>query len=71
MEVQKFSLANTSATYATNLAIVNGCYCGAQEIVRLSRYSEPDDLFDSAIAGFGTGALLGKLQGDHSRGESR
>ncbi|PWA40347.1 Mitochondrial inner membrane translocase subunit Tim17/Tim22/Tim23/peroxisomal protein PMP24 [Artemisia annua] len=34
----------------------------AREIVRLSRYSKPDDLFDSAIAGFGTGALLGRLQ---------
>ncbi|GJU10202.1 ethylene-responsive transcription factor-like protein isoform X1 [Tanacetum coccineum] len=55
-------LANMSATYATNLAIVTGCYCGAREIVRLSRHSEPDDLFDSAIAGFGTGALLGRLQ---------
>ncbi|KVI12262.1 uncharacterized protein LOC112507966 [Cynara cardunculus var. scolymus] len=56
-------LANMSATYATNLAIVTGCYCGAREIVRASRHSEPDDLFDSAIAGFGTGAILGRLQG--------
>ncbi|GJZ76992.1 reverse transcriptase [Tanacetum coccineum] len=35
----------------------------AREIVRLSRHLEPDDLFDSAITGFGTGALLGRLQG--------
>lgn len=56
-------LANMSATYATNLAIVTGCYCGAREIVRASRHSEPDDLLDSAIAGFGTGAILGRLQG--------
>ncbi|KAI3801159.1 hypothetical protein L1987_29262 [Smallanthus sonchifolius] len=51
------------STYATNLAIVIGCYCGAREVVRLSRHSGPDDLLDSAIAGFGTGALLGRLQG--------
>lgn len=36
---------------------------GAREIVRASRHSEPDDLFDSAIAGFGTGAILGRLHG--------
>ncbi|XP_038896923.1 uncharacterized protein LOC120085132 [Benincasa hispida] len=56
-------LANISATYATNLSIVAGCYCGAREFVRVSRRSEPDDLMNSAIAGFGTGALLGRLQG--------
>nr|XP_043621709.1 uncharacterized protein LOC122593377 [Erigeron canadensis] len=56
-------VANMAATYATNLAIVTGCYCGAREIVRASRRSEPDDLLDSAIAGFGTGAILGRLQG--------
>ncbi|KAF5741282.1 mitochondrial import inner membrane translocase subunit Tim17/Tim22/Tim23 family protein [Tripterygium wilfordii] len=56
-------LANISATYATNLAIVTGCYCGAREFVRVSRKSGPDDLLDSAIAGFGSGALLGRLQG--------
>ncbi|XP_076892773.1 uncharacterized protein LOC143544588 [Bidens hawaiensis] len=51
------------STYATNLAIVTGCYCGAREFVRVSRHSESDNLFDSAIAGFGTGAILGRLQG--------
>ncbi|KGN44634.1 uncharacterized protein LOC101211202 [Cucumis sativus] len=56
-------LANISATYATNLSIVAACYCGAREFVRVSRRSEPDDLMNSAIAGFGTGALLGRLQG--------
>ncbi|KAL4571895.1 hypothetical protein LXL04_018662 [Taraxacum kok-saghyz] len=47
-------LANMSATYATNLAIVTGCYCGAREIVKATRHSGPDDLLDSAIAGFST-----------------
>ncbi|KAJ9169784.1 hypothetical protein P3X46_017936 [Hevea brasiliensis] len=56
-------LANISATYATNFAIVTGCYCGAREFVRVTRKSEPDDLMNSAIAGFGSGALLGRLQG--------
>ncbi|KAK2992442.1 hypothetical protein RJ640_025404 [Escallonia rubra] len=56
-------VANISATYATNLAIVTGCYCGAREFVRVSRASRPDDLLNSAIAGFGTGAILGRLQG--------
>lgn len=56
-------LANISATYATNLAIVTGCYCGAREFVRASRKTGHDDLLNSAIAGFGTGALLGRLQG--------
>ncbi|XP_050205864.1 uncharacterized protein LOC126655659 [Mercurialis annua] len=56
-------LANISATYATNFAIVSACYCGAREFVRVSRKSEPDDLINSAVAGFGTGALLGRLQG--------
>lgn len=55
-------LANISATYAANFAIVAGCYCGAREFVRASRKSEPDDLLNSAIAGFGSGAILGRLQ---------
>ncbi|XP_076888111.1 uncharacterized protein LOC143538430 [Bidens hawaiensis] len=50
-------------TFATNLALITGCYCGTREVVRLSRHSEPDDLLDSAIAGFGAGAILGGLQG--------
>ncbi|KDP26355.1 hypothetical protein JCGZ_17513 [Jatropha curcas] len=56
-------LANISALYAANFAIVTGCYCGAREFVRVTRKSEPDDLINSAIAGFGSGALLGRLQG--------
>ncbi|KAF8402128.1 hypothetical protein HHK36_013080 [Tetracentron sinense] len=56
-------LANISATYAANFAIVTGCYCGAREFVRASRASEPGDLINSAIGGFGTGAILGRLQG--------
>ncbi|KAJ6390016.1 hypothetical protein OIU77_024278 [Salix suchowensis] len=56
-------LANISATYATNFAIVSGCYCGAREFVRVVRKSEPDDLVNSTVAGFGSGALLGRLQG--------
>ncbi|KAL9264910.1 hypothetical protein AKJ16_DCAP21291 [Drosera capensis] len=52
-------LGNISATYATNFAIVTGCYCGAREFVRVSRRSDPDDLLNSAIAGLGSGALLG------------
>ncbi|KAG7025425.1 hypothetical protein SDJN02_11920 [Cucurbita argyrosperma subsp. argyrosperma] len=51
-------LANISATYATNLSIVAACYCGAREFVRVSRRSEPDDLMNSAIAGFGTELFL-------------
>ncbi|KAL1826172.1 hypothetical protein DCAR_0314359 [Daucus carota subsp. sativus] len=56
-------LSNISATYATNFAIVTGCYCGAREFVRVSRKSTSDDLLNSAIGGFGCGAILGRLQG--------
>ncbi|XP_021903468.1 uncharacterized protein LOC110818784 [Carica papaya] len=56
-------LANISATYAANFTIVTGCYCGAREFVRVTRKSEHDDLLNSAIGGFGTGAILGRLQG--------
>ncbi|GMI85677.1 hypothetical protein like AT3G25120 [Hibiscus trionum] len=56
-------LANISASYATNFAIVTGCYCGAREFVTATRKTGPDDLLNSAIAGFGTGAILGRLQG--------
>ncbi|KAJ7961580.1 Mitochondrial import inner membrane translocase subunit Tim17/Tim22/Tim23 family protein [Quillaja saponaria] len=56
-------LARISATYATNFAIITGCYCGARELVRVTRKTGPDDLLNSAIAGFGSGALLGHLQG--------
>ncbi|CAM8927547.1 unnamed protein product [Rhodiola kirilowii] len=56
-------LANMSATYAANFAIVAATYCGMREMVRASRHSEPDDLIDSALGGFASGALLGRLQG--------
>jgi hypothetical protein len=38
-------------------------FSGAREFVRVVRKSEPDDLVNSAVAGFGSGALLGRLQG--------
>ncbi|CAI0414887.1 unnamed protein product [Linum tenue] len=53
---------HVSAAYAANFAIVTGCYCGAREFVRVTRKSDPDDLLNSAIAGFSTGALLGRFQ---------
>ncbi|XP_055831720.1 uncharacterized protein LOC129900725 [Solanum dulcamara] len=56
-------LANICATYATNFAIVTTFYCGAREFVRVSRTGKPDDLLNSAIGGFGSGAILGRLQG--------
>ncbi|OMO95897.1 Mitochondrial inner membrane translocase subunit Tim17/Tim22/Tim23/peroxisomal protein PMP24 [Corchorus olitorius] len=56
-------LANISAAYASNLAIVTGCYCGAREFVRATRKTGTDDLLNSAVAGFGSGAILGRLQG--------
>ncbi|CAI0414886.1 unnamed protein product, partial [Linum tenue] len=34
----------------------------AREFVRVTRKSDPDDLLNSAIAGFSTGALLGRFQ---------
>lgn len=37
---------------------------GAREFVGASRKTGPDDLFNSAIAGFGSGAILGRLQGE-------
>ncbi|KAL2239680.1 uncharacterized protein LOC105170557 isoform X1 [Sesamum indicum] len=56
-------LSKISATYASNFAIVTGCYCGAREFVRVSRTGKPDDLLNSVIGGFGSGAILGRLQG--------
>ncbi|CAA0815206.1 Mitochondrial import inner membrane translocase subunit Tim17/Tim22/Tim23 family protein [Striga hermonthica] len=56
-------LSQISATYASNFAIVTGCYCGAREFVRVSRTGKPDDLWNSVIGGFGSGAILGRLQG--------
>ncbi|XP_074268496.1 uncharacterized protein LOC141591902 [Silene latifolia] len=56
-------VANMSATYATNFAIVSGVYCGAREFVRVTRKSEHGDLINSALGGFCSGAVLGRLQG--------
>ena len=39
---------------------------GAREFVRVSRTGKPDDLFNSLIGGFGSGAILGRLQGTKS-----
>jgi len=36
---------------------------GAREYVAATRKTGPDDIWNSALAGFGTGALLGRLQG--------
>ena len=38
-------------------------FSGAREFVRATRASTPDDLMNSALAGFGSGAILGRLQG--------
>ncbi|XP_011089665.1 uncharacterized protein LOC105170557 isoform X2 [Sesamum indicum] len=59
-------LSKISATYASNFAIVTGCYCGAREFVRVSRTGKPDDLLNSVIGGFGSGAILGRLQVDYA-----
>ncbi|XLT14016.1 hypothetical protein HN51_059706 [Arachis hypogaea] len=60
---KSLGLANITASYAANFAIVTGCYCGAREFVTETRKTGPDDLWNSVVAGFGTGALLGRLQG--------
>lgn len=56
-------LANICTAYASNFAIVTGCYCGAREFVRANRTGKPDDLLNSALGGIGSGAILGRLQG--------
>ncbi|KAL6555642.1 hypothetical protein OROHE_007314 [Orobanche hederae] len=56
-------LSQISATYASNFAIVTGCYCGGREFVRASRTGKPDDLLNSMVGGFVSGAILGRLQG--------
>ncbi|KAJ1409537.1 Tim17/Tim22/Tim23/Pmp24 family protein [Sesbania bispinosa] len=58
---KSLGLANVCASYAANFAIITGCYCGAREFVTATRKTGPDDLWSSAIAGFGSGALLGRL----------
>ncbi|KAK8967794.1 hypothetical protein KSP40_PGU002573 [Platanthera guangdongensis] len=40
-------------------------HLGARELARDARQSEPDDLINSAVGGFASGALLGRLQGGH------
>ncbi|KAL1540955.1 hypothetical protein AAHA92_25234 [Salvia divinorum] len=55
-------LSAISATHASNFAIITGCYCGAREFVRVSREGKPDDFLNSVIGGFGSGAILGRLQ---------
>ncbi|CAN6462325.1 unnamed protein product [Victoria cruziana] len=58
-----FGVANLCATYAANLSIVTGCYCGAREIIRQLRASENGDLLNSVIGGISSGSFLGRLQG--------
>lgn len=36
---------------------------GARDYVGITRKTGPDDLLNSAIAGFGSGAILGRLYG--------
>ncbi|XP_004510252.1 uncharacterized protein [Cicer arietinum] len=60
---KSLGLANVSASYAANFAIITGCYCGAREFVIATRKTGPEDLWSSAVAGFGSGALLGRLYG--------
>ncbi|XP_075491936.1 uncharacterized protein LOC142530060 [Primulina tabacum] len=55
-------LSKTAAAYASNFAIVTGCYCGSREFVRVSRTGKPDDLLNSVVGGLGSGAILGRLQ---------
>ncbi|KAL0742556.1 hypothetical protein Bca4012_084069 [Brassica carinata] len=54
---------NIPTIYATNFAIVAGCYCGAREFVRITRRSEHDDVLNSTIGRLFRSALLGRLQG--------
>ncbi|XP_031476951.1 uncharacterized protein LOC116248350 [Nymphaea colorata] len=58
-----FGVAKLCATYAANLSIVTGCYCGARELTRELRASENGDLLNSVIGGISSGAFLGRLQG--------
>ncbi|KAL5062913.1 hypothetical protein RYX36_024650 [Vicia faba] len=60
---KSLGLANVSASYATNFAIITGCYCGAREFAIATRKTGPEDLWSSGIAGFGSGALLGRFYG--------
>ncbi|KAK2352846.1 Mitochondrial import inner membrane translocase subunit Tim17/Tim22/Tim23 family protein [Trifolium repens] len=60
---KSLGLATVSASYAANFAIITGCYCGAREFVAATRKTGPEDLLSSAIAGFGSGALLGRFYG--------
>ncbi|KAF3323687.1 Tim17/Tim22/Tim23/Pmp24 family [Carex littledalei] len=52
-----------SLSYAANLAVVAGCYCGARELARDARRAEKDDLMNSVVGGLTSGAILGRFQG--------
>lgn len=45
---------------------MHSIWTGTREFVRVTRKSEPDDLFNSALGGFASGAILGRLQGQNS-----
>lgn len=54
--------------YGSTLQIcIDSKVTGAREFVRVSRDGKPDDLLNSAIGGFGSGAILGRLQGQGSQ----
>ncbi|RYQ85385.1 hypothetical protein Ahy_B10g104941 [Arachis hypogaea] len=46
---KSLGLANITASYAANFAIVTGCYCGAREFVTETRKTGPDDLWNSSL----------------------
>ncbi|KAG0557713.1 hypothetical protein KC19_11G151700 [Ceratodon purpureus] len=51
----------------TNFLVAASCFCGAQEISRELRASEPEHWVDSVIGGLASGALLGHFQGGRAR----
>ncbi|XP_068665453.1 uncharacterized protein [Aristolochia californica] len=59
----QFGAVNLSSAYASNFAIVAGCYCSARELVRETRASSSDDLMNSVLGGIFSGACLGRIQG--------
>ncbi|KAL0418011.1 UNVERIFIED_CONTAM: hypothetical protein Sradi_1214600 [Sesamum radiatum] len=62
------AIAVASPTASDYVTAVGRCsssmsfHC-AREFVRVSRTGKPDDLLNSVIGGFGSGAILGRLQG--------
>lgn len=54
-------------TVGTNFLVAAACFCGAQEISRELRASEPEHWVDSVIGGLASGALLGHFQGGRAR----